>query len=97
MNGYKILHVGDTSTEMSDYESFKWLAEKDIDIAFLPYMFFGDEKGKNIIDTVIRPKHLIPMHIHPSLLEGIAAGIKSAHPEAVIFMKELESRKFFDD
>jgi|WetSurMetagenome_2_1015567.scaffolds.fasta_scaffold71520_2 L-ascorbate metabolism protein UlaG (beta-lactamase superfamily) len=62
-NQFRIFHPGDAQADNPDeYKNLK-LADDSIDIAFIPYWFFdNDKKGKEIIDY-LKPKAIIIIHI----------------------------------
>jgi ankyrin repeat protein/L-ascorbate metabolism protein UlaG (beta-lactamase superfamily) len=94
LNGYKILHLGDSAPLAEEYELFTWLAEERIHVAFIPYWFLTDTGGETIIREIIRPKHIVAMHFHPDQFEHLYSQIKKRCPGAVIFKNSMDRRVF---
>ncbi len=94
LNGYKILHLGDSAPLVDEYEQFSWLAEERIHVAFIPYWFLLDTGGETIIREIIRPKHIVAMHLHPDQFEHISSQIKKRFPGAVIFENSMDRSVF---
>ncbi len=86
-----LLHVGDAET---NFESFRPLAGRTIDVAILPYWYFGSEQGRELIAEVIRPRVAVAAHIPPQGLDRFEKQAGRDFPEVVFFRKALESRVF---
>lgn len=67
INGFKILHVGDTNWDLTE-EVFKKLGlkENELDIAILPYWMLLTDSSKDRVEQSIAPKHVLATHIPPS-------------------------------
>jgi len=70
MDDYKILHVGDTSWELTK-EPFKTLNIKNekLDVAILPYWLLLEFGADTKVNSLIAPKHIIATHIPPNFKE----------------------------
>jgi hypothetical protein len=77
-----------------EYEQFSWLAEERIDVAFIPYWFLTDIGGEKIIRDIIRPRHIIAMHLHPDRFENLSSQIKNRFPGIVIFENSMDRSVF---
>jgi L-ascorbate metabolism protein UlaG (beta-lactamase superfamily) len=93
-NGYTIVHVGDA--KLSDNE--KYLRTVDwgiVDLLFVEY-FDQSTQTQEIMQRLIKPKHVILMHIPPG--EEISA--RNVHgkiyPRTTVFGKEAETIRFDD-
>jgi L-ascorbate metabolism protein UlaG (beta-lactamase superfamily) len=89
-NGYSILHVGDA--KLSDNEEYlrtiDW-SSYTVDLLFVEY-FDQSSQSREIIENMIKPKHVILMHI-PA---GEETSVAKLHPRTVVFGKENETRRF---
>lgn len=94
LNGYKILHLGDSAPLVEEYEQFSWLAEERIHVAFIPFWFLTDIGGETIIKKIIRPKHIVAMHLHPDRFEHLSSQIKKRFPRTVIFENSMDRSVF---
>lgn len=94
LDGFGILHLGDAPIDFNraDYERLGLDKEK-IDVLFLGYSVL-DEKSRRFIQKVIRPKHIIAMHIPPKDIEVETKKFVAAYPNAVVFRAPLETRSF---
>ena len=93
MGGVKILHVGDAEPNPENFAPYS-LAEKKIDVAIVPYWYFGSEAGGRVITEEIQARTLIACHIPPKDFEKFSAAMHENHPEVLIFGKPLESHTF---
>ena len=60
--GKKILHLGDSDAEVSNYDAYD-LEKETIDIALIPYWYFLNEEGKRVVRDHIRARKVIAIHI----------------------------------
>ena len=65
------------------------LQEEKIDIAILPYWFFFDENGREVIAKLIKPKHLIACHIPPARAKQAIEEINKIYPDATVFTEPM--------
>ena len=93
VGGYKILHVGDADGAERHYEAFK-LAAQDIDVALVPYWFFGDAEGRQLVERHLVGRHTVAVHVPPKEVGSLTARLAKEMPNVVVFSKSLESRVF---
>jgi L-ascorbate metabolism protein UlaG (beta-lactamase superfamily) len=93
LGGKKILHVGDSEIAPEIYDGWD-LETNGIDIAVLPYWLLTAKTGRELIETLIKPKHIIATHVGPGESESITKEVKKHFPNADVFTTLLERRKF---
>lgn len=95
-NGYTIMHVGDAM--LSDNEVYlravDW-SSYNVDLLFIGY-FDRDTQTRTIIQNMIKPKHVVLMHIPAGEEESVRNAEVKIHPRTVVFGKENETRRFDD-
>lgn len=88
MDGLKIYVAGDT-----DYLPFMQTElMADIDYAFLPIdgiYNMGPEEATRVAN-IIRPKHLIPYHMHPGMLFDMQQDMKVSYENAMLVRPGIE-------
>jgi L-ascorbate metabolism protein UlaG (beta-lactamase superfamily) len=93
-NGYTIVHVGDA--RLSDNEEFlrtlDWKSY-DVDLLFIEYFDHSDET-REIIKNVIKPNHVVLMHIPPGEEDAVRNADEKVHPRTVVFGTEGETKRF---
>lgn len=93
VNGVKIFHSGDSSPKwINEYRKFSFY-KKDIDIAFLDRAFISQPYGADIIKTYIKPKKIIPMHIHPDNITRFSEIVDNSgnkFPPIIIFENKMD-------
>ena len=97
IGGRKILHLGDSDAYTENFEPFKWLADENIDIAFIPYWFFQSREGKDILKKYINAEHLIVMHLNRGNIEELSKSINKMNDDLgdlTIFRKHLQKKSF---
>ena len=82
MNGIKIYHAGDTGLipEMAD------LSKENIDYALLPidgFYTMSPEEATQAAE-IIKPKHFIPIHSKPGVLQDLSKVMKVTSPLAML-------------
>ncbi len=94
VGGNTIFHVGDATMEVNEdlVKSFN-LDKEGIDVTFVEYFDFN-EITNNIINNVIRPKKVIPMHISPRDMEKISERFSRAGPALFLFKEPMERKVF---
>ncbi len=93
-NGYTIVHVGDA--KLSDNERYlRTIDWGSVDILFVEY-FDQSTQTQEIMQKLIKPKHVILMHIPPG--EEISARNVNGkiYPQTTVFGKEAETIRFDD-
>jgi L-ascorbate metabolism protein UlaG (beta-lactamase superfamily) len=93
-NGHTIFHVGDARlSENGEYlRKLDWNSYK-VDILFIEY-FEWDTPAQENIATVIRPSHVILMHIPPGEEENVRKADTKIHPQTVVFSRVDETKRF---
>ncbi len=93
-NGYTIVHVGDA--RLSDNEevlrAFDWKSY-DVDLLFIEFFDHSDET-REIIKNVIKPNHVVLMHIPPGEEDAVRNADEKVHPRTVVFGAEGETKRF---
>ena len=92
MNGVKILHPGDITFEWDEslLEKFN-LGKEKIDVLFSPY-FDLSETSIKFINEVIKPKHIIAMHIPPKDFQVESKNFLKAFTGGIVFEKPMEMK-----
>jgi L-ascorbate metabolism protein UlaG (beta-lactamase superfamily) len=94
LNNFKILHTGDGPIDFNRSYYDQFLLEKEkIDILFLNY-FALSEKTQQFIQTVIKPKYIIAMHIPPKDLEPDSIKFLNAYQNGIVFKTSGEMKTF---
>jgi len=102
--GRTILHMGDTEATATDL-SPRGLANKKIDLAFVPFWYLLTDGWQRAIRKQVAPERIVVMHLpapdaddkYINSLGGwekVAADIKTAFPNATIFRQQMESARF---
>ena len=60
--GKKILHLGDSDGEVSNFDVFD-LEKEQIDVALVPYWYFLSAEGKRVVQEHIRARNVIAFHV----------------------------------
>ena len=93
IGGLKILHVGDAAPTFEAFAAYD-LASLEIDLAIVPYWFFGDPQAVRVLHEKVRPRQVIMAHIPPANMEKLGAMMQEKFPDVVIFKEALEKRTF---
>ncbi len=93
MGALKILHVGDAEPSIENFAAYG-LGGMELDIAFVPYWYFGSPEGQSVIEQQLKPRTLVACHVPPKELEKFVAAMGQAYPDLVIFKEALEKRTF---
>jgi L-ascorbate metabolism protein UlaG (beta-lactamase superfamily) len=93
LGGRRILHVGDTQGTVADFESLR-LDTARIDVALLPSWMLTDRARREIVEQLVRPKHVVAIHIDEGAGERLARALERVAPGAVVFQGALERREF---
>jgi L-ascorbate metabolism protein UlaG (beta-lactamase superfamily) len=91
VGGAMFLHSGDSgydSTMAADFRALA-LADRDIDLAFLPYWYFIDPSGESMVAEV-PARYYIPMHYAGEQLSAVFPAVKDLYPHAILFGRALE-------
>jgi L-ascorbate metabolism protein UlaG (beta-lactamase superfamily) len=93
MGGLRILHIGDADPTRGNFAAYD-LAAKEIDVAFVPYWFFGSPEGVQLLFEGIRARILVACHVPPQELATFGPLLKEQFPDVVLFTEALEKRSF---
>lgn len=93
-NGYTIVHVGDALLAHNEeyLRAFDW-SRYTVDLLFIEY-FDRSSPAQEIIENLIKPGHVVLMHIPAGEEEEVRNAPIKVHPRAVVFGKELETKLF---
>ena len=97
MEGYTFIHLGDTEAKIKNYEPYEKLDVNAVDIAFSPCWNLWDPEGRHIIKNILKPRHLVLMHITPGNTYNERNRIRmflKEFPQTVVFNKPLERHSF---
>ena len=87
--GLNVLHVGDSDLTPELLADLR-LAERDIDVALLPYWVFTHPAARSIIDKYIGAKRLVVMRLPLGGMDDARQKIKAIAPNAVILIDPLK-------
>jgi hypothetical protein len=93
-NGYTIIHVGDARLSFNEeyLRTVDW-SSYSVDLLFIEY-FDQSSETWDMIEKIIKPKHVILMHIPAGEEDSVGNEYGKIHPRAVVFGKENETRRF---
>jgi L-ascorbate metabolism protein UlaG (beta-lactamase superfamily) len=93
-NGFRVLHVGDAL--LADNEVYlrtvDW-SSYTVDLLFISH-FDRSTPACNIIQNLIKPKHVVLMHIPAGEEDSVRNEETKIHPRTVVFGKENETKRF---
>ena len=90
IGGLRLLHVGDVELSEEAFADLD-LASRSIDVAFIPYWFFGSEEGIRIVREKIAPAQVVACHIPPREREQLIELMKERLPHVRIFREPMDS------
>lgn len=93
MGGLRILHVGDAEPAVENFAAYDLKARK-IDIAFVPYWFFGKAGGTRVLNEQIQARVVVACHVPPKEEEKLQELLTAQFPQVVMFKEALEKRHF---
>jgi L-ascorbate metabolism protein UlaG (beta-lactamase superfamily) len=83
IDGVKIVHLGDAEQMSANFEPHSLMSDA-IDVALVPYWYFGSEAGSAIVTDWIRPRHVVAVHIQPGKERGVREGTKDLGYEVIV-------------
>ncbi len=95
LGGVRALHVGDAAMVPGNFAPYD-LPSRGIDVVFVPYWYFEDPAGREIIQDHFRPAQLVACHIPPKDLETVAGKLGGSHPDVWVPRTPLERARFRD-
>jgi L-ascorbate metabolism protein UlaG (beta-lactamase superfamily) len=97
LDGCRILHLGDAPVDFNQFYFDKLgLENEKIDIMFLGFSGI-DEKTRQFVREVIKPKRVVAMHIPPKDMEAESKKFTDAYPNGVVFKAAGETRTFLNN
>ena len=93
LGGKSFLHVGDAATSPENFSPYR-LAERQLDVAFVPIWFFSQPSGQVVIREHFASRHHIAVHISPRATSTARSQLASEEPKVVIFEKALEKKSY---
>jgi L-ascorbate metabolism protein UlaG (beta-lactamase superfamily) len=93
IGGVRVLHVGDAQPTVENFGAYD-LDQRRIDVAIVPYWFFNQAKGVQVLNEEIRARTVVACHVPPSELEKFGEALKAMFPEVILFREAMEKRTF---
>lgn len=85
--GKKVLHLGDSDAEVSNFDAFDLEKEK-VEVALIPYWYFLDKEGKRVLREQIAARQVIAIHVGVDKPDGETkrdvAQIRREFPDVII-------------
>ncbi len=93
-NGYTIVHTGDARLSYNEeyLRTVNW-SSYDVDLLFMEY-FDHSSQTQDIIESLIKPRYVIFMHIPPGEEDSVRNAKGKIHPRTVVFGRENETMEF---
>lgn len=85
VGGATLFHTGDVNLEAAPRIGDYRLGQEGIDVAFVPYWYLLDDKGRSLLDGLIGAADYVPMHYAGENLNGVFAAVRRRYPGAVLF------------
>jgi L-ascorbate metabolism protein UlaG (beta-lactamase superfamily) len=97
LDGFKILHAGDTNLEnLRDFINKNGQWTDPVDVAFLYYEMLNEGKSAlDYITKILNPKYIILMHLPPTHYKEWSDKtnqLKQSFPNIILFNNSLESK-----
>jgi L-ascorbate metabolism protein UlaG (beta-lactamase superfamily) len=93
LGGLKILHVGDADPAADNFRPYD-LAHEQLDVAIVPFWYFGSEAALSVLHEEIKARHVIAAHVPPSELAALKEHLDAEHPDVILFEEAGQSRTF---
>lgn len=93
MGGVRLMHLGDADPAPVHFRSYD-LPARQIDVAMVPYWFFGSPEGLQTLRDEVRPRIVIACHVPPADWEKVNSLLQSEFPGVILFQDSLEKRIF---
>jgi L-ascorbate metabolism protein UlaG (beta-lactamase superfamily) len=77
-----VLHVGDADPKADNFALLKALPA--IDLAFLPFWYVTDGANRKLVDSAIRPRRIVAMHVPMADVLDVEAALRAASVTAVV-------------
>lgn len=85
-----ILHIGDAVTTHSAYEIYASQI-KDLDVALIPYWFYGSKTGLKLIQDIFKAKSEVAVHISRDDTQSVRESWPTKHPGVIVYGAEGSS------
>jgi len=98
IGGLTLFHTGDsdfTPGITTRFQSYR-LPDKQIDLAFVPWWYLGQESIHHLVEDGIRAKNYVPMHFVTRELPGVSKAVLAYYPQAIVFRTEMQTWVFGD-
>ena len=96
MDGFNILHVGDTDWELAVSCFNKLgLTNNKLDVAILPFWMMYSEEDKSRIQSNINARYMIATHISPENANEFEQRFQSFFPQDLSLTNKNESHVFY--
>lgn len=96
IGGVSVLHVGDAAMNPTDFDR-AGLAQRDIDVALIPFLYFQPGPGAALVDRYLDAKLKIAVHIPPSEVAEVKAQLAQSFPDVRVFERPLEQIRLTAD
>jgi L-ascorbate metabolism protein UlaG (beta-lactamase superfamily) len=93
IGGQRVLHLGDAAMDIKNFAA-NAASLRDIDVALVPYWYFGYEPGRALIEQHLQAVHTIACHIPSAEREEFAREVAESHPGVIAYGDALQSWTF---
>jgi L-ascorbate metabolism protein UlaG (beta-lactamase superfamily) len=93
MGEMTVLHIGDAAMIPEEFER-AGLAQKKIDVALIPFLYFQPGPGTAVIDRYLDARFKIATHIPPGELDEVKTYMAESYPKVIIMEKPLDRVRF---
>ena len=93
IGGMTVLHVGDAAIDARSFAPYE-LAGAGIDVALLPYWYWLEDGGPELVATQLKAEVHVACHLHVETAAEVSASLRRDFPEVVLFERPLETRRF---
>ncbi len=83
LGGQRVLHLGDAATRLENYEPYA-LSERSLDVALVPYWFFLEAGGRQLVDEHLHARHIIACHIPAADRDEVAEQLAKTDPRVIV-------------
>ena len=93
IGGQTVLSLGDADMAPSNFDPYAF-AEREIDVALVPYWYFTHPNGKRFVQQTLHARHVVAVHVPPEEMPQVERILRNRFPDVVLFRESLESRTF---
>jgi L-ascorbate metabolism protein UlaG (beta-lactamase superfamily) len=95
LGGRTVFHPGDSGLSSPEEFPAAKMPNAGVDVLFAGTVFWGEvKKCEEVVQKIIRPKHIVGMHLAPNANPRRSTDHRAAYPNFVSFQKPLERRTF---